>query len=189
MTNKKHPLYSVWSGMHTRCRNKNEPSYKYYGARGIKVCDRWAKFANFAKDMSDRPEGFSLGRIDGNGNYCPENCRWESAKQQARNKSNNRKISYLGETKTLAEWAEITKIYYATILYRLNNKWKIGQALGFEKRAKKPSPKRKMIDYNGKSLSADEWGKLIGLKRTTIIQRINAYGWPLDKALNYGVKK
>lgn len=84
---RKHYLYETWTGMKKRCYNPNSINYKYYGARGIKVCDRWLNsFKNFYDDMGDRPTGFSIDRINPNGNYEPSNCRWSDSKTQNRNK-------------------------------------------------------------------------------------------------------
>lgn len=79
-----------WSAMKARCTNPKNNNYIYWGARGIKVCERWLKFENFLADMGIRPEGTSLDRINVNGNYEPGNCRWATNKEQANNKRNTR---------------------------------------------------------------------------------------------------
>lgn len=90
-----------------RCHNVAHVGYDRYGGRGIKVCERWRKFANFYADMGDPPEGKTLDRIDNNGDYTPENTRWADSKMQNRNRSSNSLHTVNGVTKTIAEWAEI----------------------------------------------------------------------------------
>lgn len=83
-----HPLYSTWASMLARCRDSNRPNYKWYGGRGIMVCERWLDFEAFLKDVGPKPAPeFSLDRIDPDGNYEPGNVRWATQAQQVRNRS------------------------------------------------------------------------------------------------------
>lgn len=118
--------YRIWSLILHRCRNPNSPSFRDYGGRGIGVCERWVEplvgFTNFMTDMGPRPSaGHSVDRIDNNQGYSPENCRWATRLQQNNNGRRNRRITWMGETKTVAEWSKIVGIHDATIRYRLDH--------------------------------------------------------------------
>lgn len=106
-----HPLYRTWCGMHNRCRNSRDASWVNYGGRGITVCDRWTGpdgFSNFLADMGPKPSPkYSLDRIDNDGNYAPENCRWTTRSMQNSNK--RRRAVADEEAKRLALWLYLEK--------------------------------------------------------------------------------
>ena len=91
---KQSPTHISWQNMKQRCQNPKYHQFKYYGGRGIKVCDRWQDFANFLADMGGRPEGKTLDRVDNNKDYNPENCRWATSKEQIQNRR-DQKNQYL----------------------------------------------------------------------------------------------
>lgn len=115
--------YMTWIDMRRRCDNPSHPAYKWYGARGITVCERWSVFKWFLEDMGERPAGASLDRIDNNGNYASANCRWVGAKEQGRNKRTNRLVTARGETLPVSVWAERSGLLKTTIIERLNRGW------------------------------------------------------------------
>ena len=113
--------YNTWKKMIARCTDSSVEKYDNYGGRGIKVCAEWLNsFENFYADLGKRPPNTSLGRKDNNGDYGPANCSWESIEQQANNKSNTRKVTYNGETKSVAQWAKELDINKYTLYSRLN---------------------------------------------------------------------
>lgn len=165
--------YKKWAGMKTRCYNEKEESYKYYGAKGIRVCDSWLNsFDNFLKDMGTCPEGYTLDRIDSDNNYSPDNCRWATLKQQANNKTNNRWIEYNGMKKTLSQWSQFRGIGHATILYRLKAKWSIGQALEYEIRENKKPRRWSSMTVHGRKETLDDWAEIIGISKDLLVERL-----------------
>lgn len=112
-----HPLYQTWHGMKSRCKNYGSTTYKHYGLRGIKVCKRWDEsFFHFVSDMGMKPDvGYSLDRIDNDGNYTPDNCRWANSKEQNNNKRTNRRITFDGQTKNITEWAKHFDVGLSTV--------------------------------------------------------------------------
>lgn len=100
------PLYGVWRGMIQRCIRAKGETYQNYAARGITVCQEWLdSFQTFAEDMGERPEGYSLDRINNDLGYYKENCKWSTMTEQSNNRTNNVWVDYKGETKTIAQWA------------------------------------------------------------------------------------
>lgn len=113
-----------------RCSNPRLKEYKDYGARGIFVCEKWkSSFVEFLADMGDRPAGMSLDRIDVNGPYTPENCRWATPSQQQRNRRNKREHTRDGITMAVADWADELGIPLASVNKRINDGWSIEKAL------------------------------------------------------------
>lgn len=129
MTNTK--LFNVWRTMKERCNNKSYRQYKDYGGRGISLCDEWEEFKPFMEWSLENgyKEGLSIDRIDNDGNYCPENCRWTTVRVQSRNRRANRILEYGGEKHCVAEWSEILGVRANTIFWRLSQGWSTEEAL------------------------------------------------------------
>lgn len=128
-------LYNVHRTMLGRCNNPNAHQYENYGGRGIKVCDEWHDFKKFAEwalanGYREGKRGeCTLDRIDPNGNYEPNNCRWVTMKTQERNRRNNNLVTYNGETHCISEWAEIVGLKCVTLRHRLKAGWSVEKAL------------------------------------------------------------
>jgi hypothetical protein len=125
-------LYRVWKQIRNRCNNPNVKGYKYYGGRGIQICDEWNDYENFRKwaiangyDEKAKWGDCTIDRIDSNGNYKPDNCRWVDMKTQSNNKSTNHYITYNNETHTLAEWERLTGISRSVITCRIKRGWSV----------------------------------------------------------------
>ena len=126
----RHRVYQIWFAMRRRCNNASAVNYHLYGGRGISVCERWNKsFHAFVEDMGLPGRGESIDRIDCNGMYEVNNCRWATRAQQASNKRNNVWLSCEGETHTVCEWADLLGIKRATLFSRLKHGWNIEEAL------------------------------------------------------------
>lgn len=127
----KHALYPTWRNMMRRCYNTKDRSYKNYGGRGIKVCERWHRVENFIADMCARPHPDStVERKDNDGNYSPENCYWATRLQQNRNRRNTKMIELNGETRSLGEWCEAYKMDYHVVRDRIYRyQWPLEKAL------------------------------------------------------------
>lgn len=130
-----HPLYHVWRSMRDRCLNPNSRAWNSYGGRGIKICSRWDSFHAFVEDMGDRPEGYSLDRIDNDGPYEPENCRWADRKTQQRNQRRAVYVMVEGKKYRAIELAELAGIKTDTIVERAKRGLPYDQVVSKEKLA------------------------------------------------------
>lgn len=131
-------IYTIWSGMKQRCLTPSVSCFKYYGGRGISVCEEWLTFEPFydwamANGYTD---DLTLDRINVDGNYEPSNCRWITIQEQQKNKRRNRYITYNGETKLLGEWAEQLGINHSTLIERLQCWDSVEEALTIPKGGK-----------------------------------------------------
>lgn len=112
--------YRIWASMRQRCFDKNCLSYPRYGGSGISMCGRWNSFEAFLEDMGPRPTPkHSIDRIDNSKGYCPENCRWATVVEQARNKSNNLWIEAFGKRMLARDWAKVYGVKELTIRKRV----------------------------------------------------------------------
>jgi hypothetical protein len=112
--------YNAWVAMRSRCYKRTDKYYSHYGGRGIRVCDRWLLFENFYTDMGPRPSpDHSLDRINNDGNYGPDNCRWATQAEQQRNRSNTVLITINGVTKCAADWADEMGMLRETLSRRM----------------------------------------------------------------------
>lgn len=125
------PQNRVWSAIKDRCLNPNDHGFASYGGRGITICDRWRdSFAAFYADMGPRPSpGLAVERIDNDGPYSPENCRWATQIEQCNNTRRNVWLTYAERTQTVAQWSRETGIGSPTIRWRLKQGWSIERAL------------------------------------------------------------
>lgn len=114
-------LYEIWQGMKARCYNEHDARYDRYGGRGIRVCEEWKTnfiaFHDWAMSNGYQ-DSLTIDRIDNDGNYAPDDCRWSTRKEQCRNRSTNIKIKIGNSTRTLTEWCEIFDVKYSVVVSR-----------------------------------------------------------------------
>jgi hypothetical protein len=174
------PEYRIWTDMHTRCSNPKFKDFRYYGGRGIAVCERWKSFSNFFADMGQRPSPrHSIDRRDSDGPYAPENCRWATSAEQANNKSTTILITIGGVTKPLAEWCAQRGVKRQTAWLRFKSGVR-GAALF--------APQCTVLSHDGITDTIAGWSKRTGIKATTISMRVNKYGWPIADAITKGAR-
>lgn len=129
VSGKRSATYQSWADMKKRCLNLKCKAYPLYGGRGVKICERWRFFPNFLDDMGVDPDGLTLDRINTDGDYTPENCRWISIQDQQNNRRNNVNLTFRGETLNVKQWSRRIGICHQTIQCRLNRGWTIDRVL------------------------------------------------------------
>jgi len=178
----RHPCYSIWKNIKARCCNPQSSKFKYYGGRGIKMCNRWQQsFTDFVADMGDRPTPqHTVERKDTNGDYCPENCTWATMREQTRNKRSNRFFTFNGETLCVNDWAARLGIKTTTMQARFKV-MPIEQALALPV-TPQDHEGQILIDLNGKTQNLARWCKELGLNYASTQSRIFR-GWSATDAL------
>lgn len=118
-------LYHIWQNMKSRCYYSKQEKYKRYGGRGIKVCEDWQDFTAFKEwaIKNGYSDNLSLDRINNDGDYEPQNCRWADMRTQQNNRRNNRFVTINGETRTISEWSRISGIKRSTLSSRIQRGW------------------------------------------------------------------
>jgi len=181
------PEHVAWKHMKDRCYNPRSQRYDRYGARGIRVCERWRRsFVKFYEDLGPRPSpAHSLERLDNDGNYEPSNVMWALRDRQNNNKSTSRFIEFRGERLTLTQWANRLGIGTKTIEHRINIGWPIELALSLPVSRNQRvilTARNHLLDFNGESLTIAEWSRRTGLSANIIAKRISS-GWSSELAL------
>ena len=176
--------YRTWNSMRQRCLNSNNDRYHQYGGRGITICKEWESFDVFLSDMGKRPDGTSLDRIDVDGPYSKENCRWATPKEQMRNRRIHKIKPFVEKEPSnikrnnygfcVTELSEIVGIQHGTLRSRLNRGWDVDKAIS--------------TPVNVKSESVCAQARVNGLPEATVLCRVNR-GWSLERALSTPVQE
>lgn len=182
-------LNRIYNGMKSRCYRQTNSAYKYYGGRGITICEEWLctereenkpkgwiAFKTWALENGYRDD-LTIDRIDVNGNYEPSNCRWVTNKEQCNNTRRNRYITYNNKTQTLSQWCYELGLKYHRVLLRLDSGMSVQKA--FEE---KSSMKYRMITYDGKTQSLKDWCKELNLNYSSVCNRLDRFNFTIEQA-------
>lgn len=174
-------LYKIWRNMVRRTTDPNFPDYHNYGGRGITVCQEWREsFEAFARDMGPTHQADrTIDRINNDGNYEPDNCRWATALEQGRNKRNNRLLTFNGQTMPVSAWVEQTGISKGAIQGRLRAGWPVDRVLTEPEQSRN----KDALTINGETLPVAVWAKRSGITATSIRARLDR-GWSPERAVN-----
>ena len=173
-------LKSIYNGMRLRCYNENNVNYKYYGGKGVTICDEWLlSFENFFDWAINNGynENLTIDRIDSEKEYSPNNCKWSTKKEQAYNRSMSVKLTLNGKTMYMTEWAEELEIDKKILSWRYNNGWSDEEIL-----SRPRDYKESKLSLDGKTHSMSEWSRITGIKVATISDRMKK-GWSVEDAL------
>ena len=192
-------LYNRYRSMLTRCFNESDTNYPRYGAKGIRVCGRWrgkGGFERFFEDIGPVPPGKQLDRKNSTGHYScgkcdeclkngwPSNVRWATTKQQQRNRSDTRIVTFRGKRQCLTDHAADAGINYQTVLRRINiGGWPLKEAL-----TTPPYGRCGLVTYRGKSKTVASWARIAGIPYFTFVARLKA-GWSMQDAMTRPLRR
>lgn len=167
--------------MLNRCDDSNNKDYNHYGNRGITVCDEWHDFDNFYtwSLLNDYTDDLTIDRINVDGNYEPDNCRWSDVFQQRNNMRSNIYITYNNRTLTLKQWSRYLNISYGALRYRYRNHMSIEDML-----TSKEKCTVKYVTYDNKTLSVRQWSDIIGISRDVLYHRLKRYGFDMGRVFD-----
>jgi len=178
------PTYTSWQAMRQRCNDPKADRYPLYGGRGIGICERWNSFDAFFADMGPRPSGCTLERLNRDLPYSPDNCVWADGIEQANNKGTNRRLTYLGQTKSMAEWCAQLGLHYSTVRGRLRRGWSIEAAFATPVKTVASRHGRALrLTHNGRAQTLSAWCRELGLSLSTVSCRLKR-GYTTEQALS-----
>lgn len=186
------PLYGVWNTMLARCYNPGHNRYHRYGGRGIQVCEEWHTYLVFRAwaTSAGYRSGLSIDREHTDGPYSPENCRWVSPKLQQQNRSNNRQVTWQGETKSLAAWADDRRcaVSYSILWDRVSRGWEFEKAMSTPQRDGKAY---RLLTALGETKGLTEWTQdpRCEVRSIKTLHKRLKDGWPHEKAILTPVRK
>lgn len=184
-----HRLHAIWRQMRQRCNNPNHRAFKWYGGKGVKVCQEWGTFENFMTWAlaNGYDDGLTIDRKESDGNYDPNNCRWitraENTRRARKGKpggNSGEPITYKGKTQSLDDWSKELGISYITLYKRLEAEWSVEDAFGSEVGSR---TNKDLITYEGVTRPIQEWAEEYGIKLETLRQRLYRLHWSVEKAL------
>lgn len=175
--------HRIWCNMKDRCYREKNPAYKNYGARGIKVYDKWKNsFEKFIADVGEPPPGHSMERINNDLGYFPGNVRWATPAEQALNTRRNTFVEWQGNRMTLGEAIKKSGVSRAAVMHRLARGWSTNRAL-------ETPLKYTMVERNGERIKLSDVSREVGVPYYILYQRVIKGGWSLEDAISTPINK
>jgi hypothetical protein len=175
-------IYISWQNMKKRCNDPNYKDFKNYGGRGIKYCEKWETFEGFYEDMKEGYEdSLTLDRINVDGDYTLDNCRWVTLKEQSNNKRNNHFLEYNGEVLTLSQMANKYNIDFELFRHRIKKGWSVEKALSNK-------TELEVISFKGEIKTVSEFAKEYGMTYHQLKKRLMR-NWTVERALTQPLRK